>query len=73
MRDLPVGTFVEILRTRLVSQVCIVTCSEPLILKPASPMDRFRYWWKSRAYKSCEMAAAQEAVNAIERAKEKQT
>lgn len=73
MRDLPVGTYVEIVRTRLVSQVCIVTCSDPLILRPANPIERFRCWWLTRKVRAGEVAAASEAVEAIERAKEKQT
>lgn len=68
---LPVGTLVEVLRSKLVGEICVVTNESPLILRPATAWERMRWWYKSRRAKAGELSAAAEAIAAIESAKER--
>lgn len=70
VEPLAVGTFVEVWRSKIVSEVCVVTNSEPLILRKASPFERVKLWFKTSRTKKGELAAAYEAVDAIRKAKE---
>lgn len=67
---LPVGTFVEVWRTRLVSEVCVVEHSDPLVLRKASAFERIKLWFKTRPPRKGELGAAYEAADIIRRAKE---
>lgn len=70
MTEIPVGTMVEVFRTKLVSEIAIVECSHPLILRRATAFERFRAYFKQRRMKAGEIAAACEAVEAIDKARE---
>ena len=71
MIDIPVGTMVEVFRTKLVSEIAVVECSNPLILRRATALERFKCWFRTRKIKSGEIAAACEAIDAIDKAKER--
>lgn len=73
MIRLEVGTLVEVLRTKIVSEVCVVDCSDPLILRSATYFERWRFWWKMRRVSAHEIAAAAESNSVIERARTKET
>lgn len=62
--------FVEVWRTKIVSEICIIEGVGPLILRRATPWERFKLYFRNRKTKSGEMAAAVEAVDAIAKAKE---
>jgi hypothetical protein len=68
--DIPAGTLVEVLRTRIVSEIMVVEHSDPMVLRRATHWERWRYWWRSRRVKANEIAAAAEAIKIIENAKE---
>lgn len=67
---LPVGTYVEVWRTRIVKEICVVECSDPLLLRRASMFERIRAWFKNRPPRKGELGAAYEAADLIRRTKE---
>ena len=71
MIDLPVGTMVEVYRTKIVSEIAVVECSNPLILRRATAFERFKCFFRHKRIKSGEIAAAVEAIDAIDKAKER--
>lgn len=68
MKPLPVGTFVEICRGIGIGEVCVVECTDPLMLRPATVMEKFRLEWRRRRCKAGEMASACDARYVIEQA-----
>jgi hypothetical protein len=64
---LPAGTLVEVTRARYFTEIMVVERETPLILRPATAWERFRYWWHARRTGAAEMAAAVDAVHEIER------
>lgn len=71
MIPIPEGTFVEVWRTKIVSEIAVVECSDPLILRKATALERFRLWFRIRRARAGEISAAVEAIGAIEKAKER--
>lgn len=66
---IPPGTLVEVQWTRIVAEIMVVECSQPLTVRRATYWERFRYWWNSRRQTAAEFAAATEAIQAVEKAK----
>jgi hypothetical protein len=71
MSPLEPGMLVEVWRTKVVSEVCVVEHVRPLVLRPATAWERWGLWFRQRKTKSGEIAAAAEATKAIETAMEK--
>lgn len=65
------GTLVEVLRTKLVHEICVVdsVVGSALILRKANCWERWRWWFKSRRASVGEMAAAAESNEVILKAK----
>lgn len=65
---LPVGTMLEAAFGKGVSQVFVVEGDDPMSLRPATAFERFRWHWSNHRCKAGEMAAACDAISAIEQA-----
>lgn len=63
------GTMVEVLRSRALSQVMVVTKTADVPLRAATYWERFRFWWRAKRQTSTDIGAAIEAGHAIEKAK----
>lgn len=59
----------EIAHGHGVTEIAVVICSKPLLLRKATAYEKFMYWFKVRRSKAGEIVAAVEAVEAIERAR----
>lgn len=70
MIHLPEGTMLEVLRTRAVSQVMVLTRDANLPLRSATYWERFRFWWRTRRQTPNDIGAALETARAIEKAKQ---
>ena len=68
---LPIGTLVAVLRAKGMVDVMVVASEYPLELRPANPWERFRFDFGSRHTGPREIPAACEALEAIEKAKER--
>lgn len=71
MKPIPIGSFVEVSRGKGMSDVYVVERENPLELREASIFDRARYDLQSRKIKVGEMAAACDAIEIINKAKQK--
>jgi hypothetical protein len=65
------GTLVEVVRTRLVSEVMVIesVIGPAVVLRKATYYERWRFWWRSRRQTANEISAAAESNIVIERAK----
>ena len=67
--ELKPGTMMEILRGRGITEVAVVICSEPIMLRKATAWETYQYWFRSRRPVMGELAAGADAAEAIDKAK----
>lgn len=63
-----VGTLVEVQRGMGVSEILVVTCTDPIQFRPAELREQFLLEWRRKRIHSGEMAAACDAIVAIKHA-----
>lgn len=67
--ELPIGTMMEIARANGITEIAVVICVKPLLLRKATAYEAFRFWFRTRKTRVGEMTAAVHAVEAIDKAK----
>jgi hypothetical protein len=67
--ELTPGTAMEIARGNGITEIAVVICTKPLMLRKATAYEAFLFWFKSRKTRAGEITAAVQAVDAIEKAK----